>query len=247
MCMGGKPKDNSAQVAREQEEKRLARVREGTNRINQIFGGPVTTYGPTPKAPIKNMGKMQVPVKDYDMTPPALETVDAPGQFTDDYYSNLGKSYLDYYTPELDRQYQDAQKQTTFRFANSGNLDSGSSNTAFGDLAQQYAMQRTQLADRSLAEQQGARSNVEQTRADLIAQLEGGAGVESTAQSAMARASALSQGPQYSPLGDMFSQITGALANSSAMQSKGYQGLPFMKRDNGPAAVTGGSSVRTVQ
>ena len=202
MCMGGRPKDNSAEIAREQAEKNEMRIREGTGRVDQAFSG-----------------------------------------FDDNYYSGLGKSYLDYYQPDLERQYADAQKKNTFRFANSGNLDSGASNESFGDLAEHYTQQRAQLADRSLSEQQNARGQVAQNRADLISQLESGSGVESTAQSALARASSLSQPPEYSPLGDMFSQFTGALANSAAMQSKGYQGIPGTKNLFNTRGTT---SVRTV-
>jgi hypothetical protein len=39
MCFDGGSSDNSAQIAREREVERQKRVFEGTNRINQVFGG----------------------------------------------------------------------------------------------------------------------------------------------------------------------------------------------------------------
>ena len=39
MCIFGAPKDNSAQIAREQEEQRRARITEGTSSINSAFAG----------------------------------------------------------------------------------------------------------------------------------------------------------------------------------------------------------------
>ena len=39
MCMFGAPKDNSAQIAREQEDQRQARITEGTSSINSAFAG----------------------------------------------------------------------------------------------------------------------------------------------------------------------------------------------------------------
>lgn len=170
---------------------------------------------------------------------------DTFSKFDDSYYSGLGKSYLDFYRPELDRQYGDAQKQLTYRFADSGNLDSGAANQKFADLAQNYALQTNQLGDRALNTQQQGRADVEKNRSDLISQLESGSGVESTASSALARAGSMSAPPQYSPLGDVFSQFTGAMANSRALQGQGYAGLPI---GGGLPTLNGGkSSVKTVQ
>jgi hypothetical protein len=38
MCLGGPPKDNSADIARQQEEERRARVSQGTAKIDEAFG-----------------------------------------------------------------------------------------------------------------------------------------------------------------------------------------------------------------
>jgi hypothetical protein len=198
MC-GSRPKDNSAEIARRQEEERRQRVQQGTARVNENFAG-----------------------------------------FNDDFYSGLGKSYLDYYTPQLEDQYQNAQKQAIFNFANRGNLGSSANNQFMADLAKHYQTQRSQLAEQALGEQQRMRGEVERNRADLIAQLEAGAGVESAAQSAMARANALTAPPQYSALGDVFATLTGTLRDSMALQRQGYAGLPFTRRD--PATSGAGSS-----
>jgi hypothetical protein len=166
------------------------------------------------------------------------------GKFDNDYYSGLGKSYLDFYNPELDRQYGEAKKQLTYRFADSGSLNSGAANQKFGDLAQSYATQRNQVADRALGTQQEARGNVERNRADLMSQLEGGAGVESTGASALARANALTAPPQYSPLGDVFATFTGALAQNALLRGRGYPG--FQTGGGGGLDPDRSSSVQTV-
>lgn len=171
----------------------------------------------------------------------------APGQFTDDFYEGIGKSYLDFYTPELERQFEDARKQNIFKYANQGQLESGTANTKFGDLQRAYQEQRAGLADKALAEQQRVRGEVEQNRADLISQLESGAGVESTAQSALARARAMSAPQQYSPLGDAFAQFTQGLNLSRQLQGMGYRGIEGTERAPNLLGARGSStSVRTV-
>lgn len=168
------------------------------------------------------------------------------GKFDDSYYSGLGKSFLDYYKPDLDRLHNEAQKQLTFRFADAGSLDSAASNQKLADLGREYALQSNQLFDRSLSAQQEGRADVERNRADLIGQLEQGAGVESSAISALARANSLSAPPQYSPLGDMFSSITGALATSKALQGQGMVGLPITRSPELLGSKGSSSSMRTV-
>lgn len=207
MCFGGAPQDNSAEIARQQEAERQARVQAGTARINDAFS-----------------------------------------KFDDSYYSGLGKSYLNYYTPELERQYGDAQKKLTYGFADAGNLESGAANQKMADLGREYGVQRAQLSDRALGAQQQGQADVERNRSDLISQLEAGSGVESTATSALARAQSLSAPPQYSPLGDVFATFTNTLANNAALQARGYPGLTIPGASTSPTLLgsKGSGSVRTV-
>lgn len=204
MCFGGSPPDQSAEIARQKEVDRQARINEGTERINNTFS-----------------------------------------KFDDGYYSGLGKSYLDYYTPQLDTQYNDTKKQLAYKYGDQGALDSGAYNNDVARLTREYGVQRNQITDKSLEQQQGARSAVEQNRADLISQLEGGAGVESVASSALARAEAATRPPVYSPLADVFSSFTNALATSRGLQNQGYPGIPTGRS---PALLGSGgnNSVKTV-
>jgi hypothetical protein len=116
------------------------------------------------------------------------------GKFDDSYYSGLGKSYLDCFKPQLERQHSEGQKQLTFRFADSGSLDPAASNQKFADLRREYTLQSSQLSNRALSAQQEGRVDVERNRADLIGQLKHRAGAESSGNSALAR-----QQPQCSP------------------------------------------------
>jgi len=203
MCMSA-PKDNSAEIARQQEDERQARITAGTAKVNDAFGG-----------------------------------------FNDDYYAGIGKSYLDYYNPQLDRQYNRAREALTYQLADSGNLDSSAAARKFGDLTSDYGVQKQTIANQAEGEKQGLRGQVEDNRGDLIRQLETGAGVDTTAASAMARANSLSKPAAYSPLGDLFSQYTGALRTNAAMQGAGYPGIGGIPRRQVPQ--TSSSSVKTIE
>lgn len=205
MCFGGGPSDNSAQIAKQQEDRRLERIQAGTEKVNNTFAG-----------------------------------------FDDNYYTGLGKSYLDFYKPQLDRQHTEAQKQLTYNFANAGSLDSGAAHQKIADLDKEYATQNAQLSDRAINQAQSGRASVEQNRADLIQQLEAGAGIDSTAQTALARANSLTTPPVYSPLADTFASFTNSLGNSSALQSRGYAGLPFTSQPTPLLSSGGNSSVKSV-
>lgn len=161
--------------------------------------------------------------------------------FNDDYFSGVGKAYSDYYAPQLDRQYQAARDRTTYALADSGGLDSTAAGSKFGNLTADYGVQRQQIEDRAIGAQQDLRGQVEQNRSELIRQLETGSGVESTAQTALARAQSLSAPQTFSPLGDLFAQYTGNVRNNVALQGAGYTGSPLLpsigKRSSGSKSV----------
>lgn len=167
-------------------------------------------------------------------------------KFDDPYYEGVGKAYQDYYNPQLDRQYQTARDQVTYGLANSGGLDSSAGAKKFGDLTADYGIQKQQIADRAIGAQQDLKGNVERNRSELVQQLETGSGVESTGATALARAGSLSAPAQFSPLGDLFAQYTGNVAQSVALQKGGFAGYGFTKDLAGRGASSGASSQKTI-
>lgn len=226
LCGGGQD-DGSAQM-RQQEAERQARIREGTNRINSIFGGDITksrtAFSPVagqevvPGTGFNDRGGMtgqqfrniltQVPhSEDY------AEKV--PGQFTDDFYHNLENNYLDYYKPQLSRQETDADRNLKINLARSGNLTGSVGARQIGRLAEDKATQERALSDNALKYSNDARTKNEGTRANLIGQLENGAGIENVANQASAAAQTATAPSAFSPLGDLFKNYSAAVANAS--------------------------------
>ncbi len=146
-----------------------------------------------------------------------------PG-FDDNYYSGIRKAFTDFYLPRVDEQYDKANRGLTYKFANTGNLNSSAGANNIANLFRDYNRERASIGDRALGAEKDLRSNVEQNRSELISQLQATADPEAAAISSTARAKALATPAPYSPLGDLFQQYTGALANSVALQNLGYKG-----------------------
>lgn len=212
LCGGGG--GDGSEELRRQEEERQRRIMEGTNRINQIFGGEITIPdGTTPvNTPSRGVfSNLLAPAAAVLRT--RKETV--PGQFTDDYFSNLEREYNDFYLPQLQRQEDDADRATRIRLARSGNLTGSVGARDLGRLEEDKATARRSVIDSGIKYGADARSKIEQTRGNLIGQLESGAGVENVANQARAAAEAATAPPAFSPLGDLFKNYTAALMNSS--------------------------------
>jgi hypothetical protein len=158
------------------------------------------------------------------------------GTFDDNYYGGIRKAHSDFYMPLVDEQYKDARRGLTYKLANTGNLTSSAGATNLANLFRDYNRQRAQIGDQSLGAERDLRNNVEQNRSELLTQLNATADPEAAAASATARAKSLAMPPVFSPLGDLFQQYTGNLANSVALQNAGYKGMGF-KLPNSSSSV----------
>lgn len=265
--------DGGAELRR-QEEERQARIKEGTSAINEIFGGktykktanPARIPRVTTPAPSYNINERGTPVSsDYsgnrgspnqpspttwvDPTAPAHifeESGVAPGQFGDDYFSGMEKDYLDYYMPQFDRQAKDADRSLRIGLAKTGNIGSTYGAGKIADLAGDKESQRRRIVEESMKYSSGQRKSLEDTRGNLLGQLEAGAGVENVAGQAAAQARSMTAPPAFSPLADLFKNYTAAVANASvARGDPNYPGAEDQRRSllfNIPSSGSSGSA-----
>lgn len=140
------------------------------------------------------------------------------GQFNDDFYRNRRDSYATYATPQLDTQYSDANKELTYSLARSGLLDSSTRGEKASELQKLYDLQKQKVSDDALSYETDARGKVEGARGDLISMVNTTADAEGAAASALNRSAALSQGPSFSPLGQLFEGFTSALGTQAAAE-----------------------------
>lgn len=188
MCGGGGG-DGGAKEARRREEERQARIRSGTDLINQQFG-----------------------------------------RYDDGFYDQRREAYMDYAQPQLQRQFSDVYTQLISALSRGGILQSSVGARKIGDLQRQYDLQKQGVVDTGLDYANQARRSVEDTRSSLIMDLQASADPAAAQQAALQRAQTLSAMPRFSPLGDLFSNVTAGIADyETAGQNRALRdryGLP---------------------
>ena len=144
----------------------------------------------------------------------------AQPQFDDAYFGDIGRTYLDYYLPQLTDQYERA-KRATILSAPGTNSSAFSRNV--GQLETDFNREKVALGERSKGAEADARRNVEQTRADLISAAEGGSAPDLVAERAIRSSQFLRQPPAYEPLGDLFARYATTYANQQIAREAGYE------------------------
>jgi len=140
------------------------------------------------------------------------------GQFTPDYFDKQQQNFLDYATPQLEQQYGDASKELTFALTRAGLLDSSARAEKEAELQKTYDLNKQQIADQALSYKTKAQGNIEDARSGLISTLNSTGDAEGAANSAITRASALSEPAAYSPLADLFGTFTAGLGTQAALE-----------------------------
>ena len=139
-------------------------------------------------------------------------------QFNDDYFNRQRDAYVNYATPQLDDQRANANKELIFAMDRGGQLDGSARASLAGELQKKYDLQRQKVQDDALNFRTGAMNNVEDARAGLVATLNATGDAQGAANSALSRASALSQPTAYNPISNMFADFTNTLGTQAAAE-----------------------------
>lgn len=244
MSGGGKnAASREATQARKAEEARQKRIRQGTNAINATFGGGTVGTGalgedavfdPNAKYYLadgtewKPSGQGGLPgtllgrnaKKEFEeaLKNGLFSGIEQRTGFNDDFFSGLSQSFIDYARPQLDDQFGKAREQLTFALARNGTLDSSMRGEQNADLQRDYDTNLQDITDKGRQYATDARTNVERARADLIGMLQATGDAAGATNAALSRASILSQPPAYSPLGQLFTDVTSGLATQAAFE-----------------------------
>lgn len=140
------------------------------------------------------------------------------GQFDDGFYDGRRDAYVEFATPQLERQREDAAKQLAFFLSRSGQTGSTTAAAKEADLAEIYGLRRQEIADQGLNFANQTRSDVEGARADLIRTLTSTADANAAASQAANRAALLSQPQPYSPVGQLFGDFLSGLGVQAAQE-----------------------------
>lgn len=154
------------------------------------------------------------------------------GQFNDDFYSGIARSFVDFARPQLDEQFGEAREQTTFDLTRRGMLDSSNRADRFGKLDSRYNLELDSITDQGQQFATEARGNVENARADLLGMLNATGDNVAASQGALARANIVSRPPAFSPIGQLFQDATSGLAQQAALERSAALGSPVKPRFN---------------
>ena len=128
-------------------------------------------------------------------------------QFNDDFYGNRSKSYIDYATPTLEKQYQDQMRSLTSALARSGNLQSSLRGDMMGKLQTEYDQGKQKIASTAMSYADQARAQTEQAKASLMSTNATLADPGQIRNSAAAAAANLRINPQFANLGSLLSNL----------------------------------------
>lgn len=256
--MGGKSSgSNEAAQARKDEANRQATIRNGTANINSIFDGGVVRPQIASTGGAFDFGSGQYfnadgtprtdKVNSFDNEQVFGPSTTNTGQFNDAFFNQQKQNYLDYATPQLDKQNTAAQKDLTFSLDRSGLLNSSVRSQKTSDLASLYDTNKQKVESDALGYENTAKTNVEDARANLISELNTTGDAAGTTNAAIARAGALAQPSSYSALGNLFTDFTNTLNTQAAQEkaaaaSNGSYTIPY---NTGLFGSTGKVSVRS--
>lgn len=143
-----------------------------------------------------------------------------PG-FNDAFYNQRATQFQDFALPQLARQYKQQQDQLMFGQANHGTTLGNTAQRQNAGLAGENAIQKQGIADQGLTLANQTRTDVENQRQQLVAQLNASADPFGTSQLAIGSATRLNAPQSFAPLGNMFSNWANIYGNNQINQQYG--------------------------
>ena len=145
------------------------------------------------------------------------------GGFDDAFYNNYKQKVLDYYQPDEQRQYGEAQRDLTYNLARAGTLQSSTAGDKQGDLAYNDALQKANIVANANAQTGQLQSQIQSNKQDLINQLYATDDPTLTANLAesSAKASQL-QNPTLTPAASLFTPALTAVGSTVSTLTSPY-------------------------
>lgn len=167
------------------------------------------------------------------------------GGFNDAFYKKRADDYSAYAMPEVDRQAGQQRRDLIYALARTGNLDSSAAIDKAAELSREVNNQRVGIANEALNQANNLRGQVEQTRGNVVAELNATGDAEAAANSALRTSQNLNQPAGFSPLGNLFLNFAQSIAGIGSRAGNGYSG--FMGGGGAPLFSTGAGSSRIVR
>lgn len=163
-------------------------------------------------------------------------------QYNDPFYAQRATDYEAWAMPQVEQQYKKAQEQLLYALARQyGSTNTSEAAARQAQLAKDYGLAKTAQTEQGLALSNQARGNVENARSEILAQLNATADPASAASSAVRQNEILSRTDPYTPLGELFANVTEGLAASQ--YPYGIMGQPPTTYGKTTQPVTGKATI----
>ena len=137
------------------------------------------------------------------------------GKYTDDFFNTRMQDYLSWANPQVEDQYGKAKEELTYALARQyGTTQTSTAAEKQAELAKAYGLAKTAQVEQGQAVANQARGNVEDARTNLVAQLNATADPDAAASAAIRQSELLNKTDPYTPLGELFANVTEGLAAS---------------------------------
>jgi hypothetical protein len=147
------------------------------------------------------------------------------GKFDHNFYGGRAKEYIDYATPQFERQLRDTRDNLIFALSRTGNLRSSAAIDKNADLNYEADVARTGIANDGLNKANELRNQVENARGNVVAQLNATGDSSAASDAAIRNATNLSTPVGYSPLGNLFASFAQSAAAIGSNAGNGYSGF----------------------
>lgn len=152
---------------------------------------------------------------------------DAFSQFNDDYYKKAADNVTNYYTPQLDQQFTDAQRKTALDLAEHGQSDSSIAARKAGELKTMYDTQLQQIQSKSQDAANQAKTDVSTQKGNLKSLAESGQSLDNFKDVITPSIQSIALPSSYDTLGQVFSSITN---DTNSLQKNGL--VPTFNNNN---------------
>lgn len=162
-------------------------------------------------------------------------------EFDDSFFKKRQMEYQASQRPEVDRQFKEAQGNIMYGLARSGQLGSSERTRQLGVVGRERDEAALKVADKGMEYANQAKAQVEQSRTDLMNQLNATGDSQLAANQAAARMSTLRARPAFEGLGSLF-ETSGGIAKQVRQAeyynpgSPGWSGLNPLNPNKGAAS-----------
>lgn len=162
--------------------------------------------------------------------------------FDDEFYGKASQNVLDYYTPQLQDQFTEAQKKQAFKLADQGLSDSSVAGEKAADLKTLFDRELTNISSKAEGASNAARADVSNRTSNLRRMAEAGNGLDNFNSFLTPEVSQVNLPTNFSSLGDVFGSVAG---NINTLQQSGL--IPTYVNDGKQSGANSGSAARVIK